>query len=155
MGDDMTVVTILGCGPSGLVAAQAAQDAGFEVVIFSKKRPSHLWGCQYLHAPIPGITPLEPVKVEYRLDGKPNDYRLKVYGAEWRGDVSPEEFEGNHEAWDLRTTYARLWDRWESRVVDVVFTNGNMAADVMPDLLRTGPVFSTLPRPILCNNRDH
>jgi hypothetical protein len=151
----MTTVTVLGCGPAGLVAAQAAADAGFDVMVMSKKRRSHLWGCQYLHAPVPGVTPLESTMVRYRLDGSTDGYAAKVYGPEYHGPVSPDEFESQHQAWDLRTTYERLWHAWGPSVIDVPFVNGNMAADVMPDLLRTGPVFSTIPRPVLCNARAH
>lgn len=151
----MTKVTVLGCGPSGLVVAEAAWAAGFEVMVLSKKRPSHLWGCQYLHAPIPGVTPLEPVWVDYVLDGRIGDYRAKVYGPDYQGDTSPDEYEGKHQAWDLRITYERLWQKWEPKVVDVEFTNGNMAADVLPDFTREGLVISSIPRPLLCANRRH
>lgn len=151
----MTKVTVLGCGPSGLVAAEAASVQGFEVMVLSKKRPSHLWGCQYLHAPIPGVTPLESVPVDYVLHGGVDNYRRKVYGPEYRGSTSPDDYEGSHQAWDLRVTYDRLWQKWQDRVVDVEFTNGKMAAEVLPDFTREGVVISSIPRPLLCAERGH
>lgn len=148
----LKAVFVLGCGPSGLVAAEAALTAGHEVKVLSRKRPSHLWGCQYLHAPIPHMTPLEPVTVDYVLHGSIVDYRDKVYGPGFRGDTSPDEYEGRHQAWDLRATYDKLWHKWEPHIVDVSFDQ-KVAADVIPDFLRDGIVISTIPRPVLCSNR--
>lgn len=150
-------VFVFGCGPSGLVAAQAAHDMGHPVTVLSKvKTPSPLWGCQYLHAPIPGVTPLySHVRVEYSLDGSVDDYRAKVYGPEYDGTVSPEDIEDTHSAWDLRDTYEKLWVRWLPHLVEVPVISGQHAAQFMPDLLRDGIVFSTIPRPALCNDRKH
>lgn len=151
-------VVVLGCGPSGLVAAHAAYSQGFDVMVMSaQKRPSHLWGCQYLHAPIPGITPLDRhVRVNYTLIGTMQQYREKVYGQEYDGTVSPGDLEQNHDAWDLRSSYERLWGRWGNLVVQVPIMNGNMAADVLPDFLRAGDIiFSTIPRPALCRSPKH
>ena len=59
------IVAILGCGPTGLVAAHACAMKHIPFVIFSKKRKSFLFGSQYLHEPIPGVIEEhegEPVK---------------------------------------------------------------------------------------------
>lgn len=104
------VVAILGVGPSGLAAALAVLQAGSRVHLYSKRiEPSHLYGCQYLHEPIPGITLTGYQTVEYTLLGEPEDYRAKVYGDAWKGTVSPEDLEQEHKAWDLRWAYRQMW----------------------------------------------
>lgn len=113
-------VAVLGCGPAGLMAAQAAADADAEVIIYSKARKSHMFGAQYLHRVIPGITDIDNcVSVDYLLQGSVDEYRRKVYGPMWDGKVSPEDFAGTHHAWDIREAYDRLWEIWEGRIEDV------------------------------------
>lgn len=151
-------VTVFGCGPSGLVAAEAAHRLGYRVTILSaERRPSQLYGCQYLHAPIPGVTTLdEYVTVRYSLLGPVEDYRRKVYGPEYDGSTSPDDIEETHHAWDLRRTYQRLWARWEREVASIGQVDGNMAAGFMPDFLSGGGiVFNTMPRKALCRSPKH
>src|SRR4051794_14558085 len=105
-------IAVLGCGPAGLMAAHAAKVCGADVDIFSRKRKSELFGCQYLHAPIPGMTDVAPVTVRYMLNGDIEGYRRKVYGDTWDGEVSPEDLLGNHDAWDIRRTYDNLWAKY-------------------------------------------
>lgn len=49
-------IAILGCGPSGLVAAHAAMQININkrVSVFSRNLRSPIYGAQYLHQPIPG-----------------------------------------------------------------------------------------------------
>jgi len=145
-------VLILGCGPAGLVAAEAAKEQGLRVAIAAKKRQSELFGCQYLHAPIPGIHHQEPTVVRYQLKGTIEGYREKVYGPQWQGDTSPISFLGDHPAWDIRHAYEVLWSRWADFIVDGILT-----AEEVPDMLRyfgdPTMVFSTIPAPVLCVNR--
>lgn len=104
---------VLGCGPSGLLAAYAAILAGAEVRIVSDKlRPSGLFGAQYLHEPIPYLIAMQgsPVTVQYRVLGEVDAYRRRVYGDQYVGSVSPEDLERDHLAWDLRGAYAELWE---------------------------------------------
>ena len=113
----MKHAAILGCGPAGLLAAHACQINGVHFDIYSKKRKSTLFGSQYLHEPISGITDL-PVEINYSLVGDMEGYREKVYGLKWDGDVSPSKYEGDHHAWDIRTAYDRLWHRYEGNIHD-------------------------------------
>lgn len=113
-------VLVLGCGPAGLMAAHGARNAGADVAIFSKRRKSPLYGAQYLHAPIPGVTDREDrVTVDYLIQGSPEGYRSKVYGPMWDGTVSPEDLGEPHSAWDIRSTYDRLWAMYHLNVHDV------------------------------------
>ena len=143
-------VAILGCGPAGLMAAQAflpMVDAGVaEVDIYSIKRKSPLYGSQYLHRPIPGVTTSEPRSIEYVLRGTPDAYRRKVYGQMWDGSVSPQDYGGLSQAWDIRQTYDNLWKVWEPAIID-----GQVDAGFIAQALNAYQiVINSIPRPALC-----
>lgn len=146
-------ILILGCGPAGLMAAHAATLAGHDVVVVSKKRKSELFGAQYLHQPIPGMTESAPVAVNYVLQGTADGYREKVYGKESRVEVSPETLTGKHDAWDIRSTYDNLWNEYEGLVRDGLVT-GQYLAMAMESWLPDFTV-STIPAPSLCTDDAH
>jgi hypothetical protein len=148
----MGLIVILGCGPAGLAAAKAVTDLGHEAIIISNTdKPSKIYGCQYLHAPIPGYEQVPSVRVSYSLTGTPEQYRLKVYGLSWKGKVSPEDFVGEHDAWDIRETYSRLWDdiilgqRAGLIVSKVKSGRIPFAQSLQPDL-----IISSIPAQALC-----
>jgi hypothetical protein len=140
-------VTILGCGPAGLMAAHGAAAAGAtDLTIISKRRKSELFGAQYLHEPIPGIDVSDPVWVQYVLEGDPIDYRHKVYGQQWDGTTSPEDLSHEHHAWDIRQTYDALWDLYGGLVHDA-----ELSAGIVANLAESADVMiSSVPRPVLC-----
>ncbi|AHN84081.1 oxidoreductase [Mycobacterium phage Hawkeye] len=111
-------VAILGCGPSGLLVAHAAAMLGWDFRIYSKKRKSFLFGSQYLHEPIPGMTDPVAAIVTYNLVGTAEGYRQKVYGNTYDGTVSPEDLNHDHYAWNIRTTYDKLWNAYELEIED-------------------------------------
>jgi hypothetical protein len=153
---------VLGAGPAGLLAAHAAEREGRDVRIYTRPdldgnpQKSELHGCQYLHAYIPdaGI-PRAGRTVKYLLHGSAADYRRKVYGDHWTGDVSPDEFgpEAYHQAWDLRMLYDHLWAKWYDRM---------LALEVTPNMVQRSSamagkgqiVFSTVPAKALCLRPD-
>lgn len=142
-------VAVLGCGPSGLLAALAAYENGAgEVKIFSKARKSNMFGAQYLHKPIPGITNNSPNTLHYVLKGDSDEYRSKVYGEDWDGSVSPAEFEGDHSAWDIREMYDNLWSLFGSEVIDKDITP--QAIDALDQGGEYDYIFSTVPSNNLC-----
>lgn len=104
-------VAILGCGPTGLLAAHACAMNYVDFDIYSRKRKSELFGSQYLHEPIPGLTEESDrgVDVKYVVEGTPEEYRRKTHGKWWGGHVAPEDFEPDHTAWDIRKAYNDLW----------------------------------------------
>jgi hypothetical protein len=111
---------VLGCGPAGIFAAHALIENGWDVTIFSKvARKSDMFGAQYLHNRIPGLTPINelPTKISYRLEGTPEGYRDKVYGA-MPVKVSPETLTGSHLAWDIRAAYEAGYDRYDPRIAE-------------------------------------
>lgn len=110
---------ILGCGPTGLIAAHACRLAGVHFTILSKKRKSELYGSQYLHGPIEDIVgEAEGEWVKYVNVGTPEQYRRKTHGKFWDGIIAPEDFETKHMAWDIRTAYQRLWRKYSDFVVN-------------------------------------
>lgn len=153
-------VTVLGAGPTGLLAAHAAEMRGWAVTVFSapdadgNPLKSELHGCQYLHRYIPALDlPSAGRRVGYILNGEPDEYRRKVYGENWSGQVSPDEYgpERTHEAWDLRQVYDALWERWQDRIMPSVITP-KVAASMAH---RKGLIFCTIPAQALCTNEEH
>jgi hypothetical protein len=150
---------VLGCGPAGIFAAHALIENGWKVVIFSKKRKSHMYGAQYLHSPIPGLTPegVEPIWVKYQLTGTVEGYREKVYGIQ-PIHTSVEALQAEHMGWDIRSSYDAGWERYEELVVDTKLTPeflGSPAADgsnsyLTLDLARFHQVINTVPLPEIC-----
>lgn len=149
----MSLIVILGCGPAGLAAAKAVLDFGHEPVIISNTdQPSTLYGCQYLHAPIPGYSGVPSVRVNYSLNGTPDQYRLKVYGASWKGKVSPEDFAGEHDAWDIRETYRRLWsDLIEDQRAGLIVSKVTSGRIPLAGSLRPSLIISSIPARALCH----
>ena len=162
-GKGLKQAAVLGCGPAGLFATHGLLEAGWGVSIFSKKRKSHLYGAQYLHAPIPDLTPERetPHAIRYQLVGDADGYREKVYGA-MPVKVSPEALNMKHPGWDLRAAYDAAWDRYGDSVVHeeqidssylgVSVWNGgppSLSASRL-DTSRFDLVVSTIPLPYLC-----
>lgn len=151
-------IAVLGIGPSGLAVAVAALKAGYPVDLYTKRFvKSQLFGCQYLHAPIEGYTIGSPVIVDYRLVGSIADYRRKVYGDRWSGSVSPGDFEEQHNAWDIRDTYDRMWDvimgSYDVRVIKADLDALSFSNTVNPNSYLQ--IISTIPAWHLCGYEGH
>lgn len=156
---------VLGCGPAGLFAAHGLIQNGWDVTIFSKKRKSHMFGAQYLHAPIPGLTPedAEAVNIKYVLVGEVDDYREKVYGVN-QVATSVELLGQEHQAWDIRQAYDAAWELYADRIEDVTLDHSMLgvhkvnAGPPSPrniiDLARFTHVVSSVPLPSLCYQPD-
>lgn len=144
-------VAIIGCGPSSLAAAWAAEGLGCTVSIFAPKRKSPLRGPIMLHQPIPGITMAHPdgfVK-QFVLGGTWMDYRRKLYG-NVNVNINGNIMESYH-AWKMHETYAKLWSIYKDRINDMFITTElleQMVKDDSHDL-----IVNTAPAPTFC--RDH
>lgn len=146
----MKYITILGCGPAGLLAAHAVEQAGLEPVIFSKKVKSEIPGSQYFHEPVPGVTDVYPENtVQYIRMGTAEGYAKKVYGDPAR-PCGWEHYMNMYPSWHVPKAYDRLWDRFESRVKDITITEEDLEALVAPD----NPIITTLPAWTICLKRD-
>lgn len=144
------LVAILGCGPSGLLAAHACHMHGVPFALFSKKVKSRLGGAMYSHIPIPGIHDGDDQdsKLTYIVKGDADTYQKKVYGAERVPFVSFGNVTDGQvvNAWNLGKMYDRLWDLYEGHVVDSVIDAGRVG-----DLPKTFDlVFSSAPLPAIC-----
>lgn len=146
----MKSVTIIGCGPTGLMAAHACALKGISFRIFSRKRKSFLFGSQYLHEPIPDlIEESEGRPVRYINVGTPEEYRRKTHGKWWDGIIAPEDFETEHTAWDIREAYNRLWIKYGRGVNGAEIVDGALFVDGsnwMKELAAHDLVISTVPR---------
>lgn len=149
----MNTVVILGCGPAGLFAAQACKLSGIEPVIISKKQLSIIYGAQYLHQPIPGLTAddgSDTFLVHTMRNGTPEEYAERVYGDAQRV-TSWEKVQPVRPAWDLRTTYGVAWDQFEDSIIDQ-FIDGSLLNEFSANF---DLVISTVPRWSICLNPEH
>lgn len=148
-------VFILGCGPAGLFAAHAASSMGHHVTIISKLRRSEMYGAQYLHSEIPGLTDgSSPFKVEYRLEGSLDDYLTKVYGdvIPDRSAITVDSLVGVYDAWDIRYAYHRAFDLYRGNI-----NNDFIGPDTMYDILSAHQpdlLVVTIPAPSLCTQKE-
>jgi hypothetical protein len=142
-----------------MAAAWAVLRAGHKVHFYANTdQPSVLYGCQYLHAPIPlpKKYSIRQTRVSYRMQGRAEDYRKKVYGSRWGGTVSPEDLEAEHDAWDIRATYGALWEQIvrHNRVsLSPSVIHHNWIATHTAELSRYSHVISTIPATALCAER--
>lgn len=148
-------IGILGCGPSGLLAAHAANQLGFTPTILSIKQPSRQYGAQWLHAPIHGVTNRSPDgEVKYHLRGSSLVYGRKVYGAQ-KVSSSFGQFVGDgevQEAWDLRNAYKKLWRMYEGQISNYVFDPGSMKILIGSQMFDY--CISTIPASEICYMRE-
>lgn len=120
-------VAILGCGPAGLFAAHAFAELGWTISIFSKKRRSEMFGAQYLHMPIPGLSLAPPQTVTYKIMGTEQQYADKVYGGKLSArQVSPAYLNGEQRAWDIREAYYRGWEYYASLITSMAIDSSSI-----------------------------
>lgn len=140
-------VAILGCGPAGLLAAEAADRCGFTPSIFSKKVKSEMFGAMFLHQAIPDVTPVDPdFNIAITKVGTRAGYAKNVYGdaeAPVSWDVIPEE---SMEGWDLRAAYDKLWDKYESSILNIDLD----PADIRSIIAGYANVYTTIPAKVSC-----
>lgn len=149
-------VAILGAGPAGLLAAHAAKLNGFEpYIITAPGGPSKLYGAQYLHERIPGIPHDPPVQVQVELRGTADDYREKVYGADYRGPVSPQVLSGGHYGYDIRQAYDWLWREYQARIDLFQFSPKSFVGLAANQDRYYAYFFSSIPMVQLCYQAEH
>jgi hypothetical protein len=153
-------VLILGCGPAGLFAAQAADSLGWGVDVFSRKRRSEMFGAQYLHTSIPGLTDDQiEGRVEYILEGELDDYLHKVYGPVIPdpGKITKEGLVGIYPAWDIRRAYFAAWAKFSGDISPGVvdLKKIRQVLDLGASQPRYSALISTVPLDALCNRNSH
>ena len=154
-------VAVLGAGPAGLMAAHAAVNAhalqgvpdDLFLDIYARGDKSPLYGAQYLHMPIPDMTPDGYAMIDYHLLGKADDYRRKVYGPQSVVDVSPSQFSGLQRAWDIRATYDALWEEYGRYIHEVLVEPMDLAQIINGEFYDL--VINSIPLPDLCHQGHH
>ncbi len=146
-------VAILGCGPSGLLAAHAAVHLGHEPVIYSIAVQSEIHGAQYLHRSIPDITSKKPdAQLTFRKLGLRSGYARKVYGSgvietSWTKFHDGEEYP----ACNMREAYDALWSLYCPVIIERIVNAWDL-----PELIDSYPqVVSTIPASNLCRKPYH
>lgn len=109
---------------------------------------SQIYGAQFLHRPIRGLTPITPTSyVKIIKLGSPAEYARKVYHdptmtTSWRNYDDKREIA----AWDLRAAYDDAWQKWSDKIVPI-----ELSADSINDLVNDFEyVISTVPLNKLC-----
>lgn len=148
----MTEVAIIGCGPAGLLAAHAVAEVGHKPVIYSMRRQSQIFGAQYLHRAIPGITPEQPeLTIEVIKNGTSEGYRRNVYG-DRDVSVSWDKYQdGEVQGWDMSRAYEALWRKYSAGMYNVAILSDNIKYLLAQYQL----VFTTMPAPVACRTGGH
>ncbi len=147
----MADVVVFGCGPAGLIAAWAVEQAGHNPVILSRKEKSVIPGSMYLHEPIPGISPPYPENtVLYTRIGTAEGYALKVYGDETR-ETGWQNYATIYPSWNVQAVYDSLWFHYEDKIEDFNVGIGNLHQLIKDER----KVISTIPSPHFCHNNSH
>jgi hypothetical protein len=104
-----------------LLAAHAAELSGHQPFIFSKREKSPITGAQFIHEPIPELTKVgADAYVRFKKFGTKEGYAEKVYGDKG-APCSWEEFaEGEMPMWSLHQAYDLLWERYYSRITNMI-----------------------------------
>ncbi|UVF61591.1 oxidoreductase [Gordonia phage Genamy16] len=140
-------VCVIGCGPTGLLASATAMEMGHKVEIWSQPKKSELFGAQYLHCQPPLVQGVPEFTVNYEILGGAEAYRKKVYGPNWDGTVSPEDFQEPHQGWDIRFTYEVLWSLFEGSIHPFTISNFD-EANTLIDFDQYDVIFSSVPRTV-------
>lgn len=144
------VVTVLGCGPAGLLTALAVEHAGYTPAIYSKKQPSFIAGAQFVHHAIPDLCDENPdAVINISKFGTEEGYAQKVYGNS-AAPTSWPDYGGEQKIWYMLRIYEELWKRYEGDIVDTELRPGEVDRLMDRGLL----VFNTVPLRALCRRPD-
>lgn len=152
----MKKALILGCGPSGMIAAHAASEFGAEITIVSDtKIKSAIYGAQALYKPIPRITSAVPEGVIHALFlGEKSVYQEKIYGDPDRDSAwGLKDGILDEPIWNLHHAYNLLWDRYVGAIAIEHVTR-----KVLFDFIVSNEwdyIFSSIPATGLCEDRIH
>lgn len=136
-----------------MFAAHAFTTNGWTVDIHSVNRRSEMFGAQYLHMAIPGLSlPEDYREIQYTLQGTVEGYGEKVYGSRQGLVLSPEQFQGAQDVWDIRAAYYRAWDLYQDKVHAVKITPAWMRSVLNGGYQR---IIISIPAPSLCDADLH
>lgn len=124
---------------------------GLEPVIISSKKKSDIYGAQYLHQPIPGITDKDSARqIKTTRLGVEGRYAERVYG-DAQTVTSWQKVRTHALCWDLRASYDAAWNKFASNIVDWVITPFDLE-----DFQKSFDlVITTIPQWALCTGAHH
>jgi len=144
-------ISVLGCGPAGLLAAHALRIRGFSPKVYSRREKSVIPGAVHLQGRIPGITPYYPDNVVTMVRvGTAKGYAQKVYGDATRPTGWPN-YTGVFQSWSVYKAYDILWALYED-IVNECEVDKDTLQDIVDD---SDIVINTIPMPGLCTNDEH
>lgn len=146
-------VAVLGCGPAGLLAAEAIVQAGHTPIILSHKVKSEMFGAMYLHEAIPQLTDASPdYEIMIIKVGTRAGYAKLVYG-DPDHSVSWDKFtDGSTPGWNLKAAYDELWNRFQGDIREVDLDPIETVAAIQENY---PVVISTVPRKAMCFSPEH
>jgi len=117
-------------------------------VILSKKQKSSIYGAQYLHQPIPGLSSQRPAgQIRTIRVGEAAGYAQRVYGNA-QHVTSWEKVRPLADAWDLRKTYDAAWEQFKNSIADITLG----PHDIAEYTANFDLVISTIPLWAICTN---
>jgi len=146
-------VAILGAGPTGMMAAWAAERNGHEPVIFAgRTTASEVNDDTFLQRPLPdlGESGMYDSELTYAAAGTAEGYAVKVYG-DPEAQVSWTSVAwGTHPIWWLKPVYERLFERYASSI-----TKLDLTPEMATVLETLHPLtLSTIPATSMCEHLD-
>lgn len=145
-------IAVLGCGPAGLMAADAAWGEGHEINIFAPAKKSPIAGAQFVHAKTGWYcSTTHDLEVDVIKVGSGEGYAYNVYGDMNAPSSWPKFQTGKLFGWDMKLSYDRLWDRYGELI-----ENETVTAERLMELLKLyDKVISSIPLPFMCyGNHD-
>lgn len=132
------------------MAAHAVTQLGGDPFIASVKQKSKMFGAMYLHKGLYGINAPKPdFMIQVYKEGTSEGYAEKVYG-DPEHPVSFDKYTtGQVQAWDLTETYDRLWEMYESKIIEMRLTP-NVVRDICSEFAF---VFSSISARTLCEEK--
>jgi hypothetical protein len=114
----------------------------------SKKQKSNIYGAQYLHKPIPGLSSQRPDgRIRTIRSGHRAVYAERVYG-NGQHVTSWTKVHPSAAAWDLRETYDRAWEKFQGSIADF-----QLGPNDIPELTAEFDlVISTIPLWSICRD---
>lgn len=143
-------IAILGCGPAGMLAAHAARE--HDVTVYSAEaKPSLIYGAQYIHESIPGLTDESTwEEVAFAKIGDAEGYASKVYG-NFGASTSWELFDGTVRAYPMLDVYQKAWLKYSKHIKEFRVTS----ADIEWLCAGHDLVLCSIPADRLCQNGRH
>lgn len=146
-------VLIWGKDFHALAAAHAAALLGHDVLIYGDNTPEALTAPTPLYMPLPGI-PARSDILDINFIGQPDGYADKLVNQGGAGRYPEDYMAGGRTVYDLGQTHAWLIETYGSYIKHAG-QYGAAALRAAIGELQPAMVFSSVPKPLLCSDRQH